>query len=65
MLNVIGWGKIVVFVFFSVLVFFYMPWKSFKSGNTVNTEYLNQIPNPEYLTGVNVPSSLLCLLYSR
>ena len=26
---------------------FYMSWKSFKSGNTVNTEYLNCIRNPE------------------
>ena len=24
-----------------------MSWKSFKSGNTVNPEYLNRIPNPE------------------
>ena len=24
-----------------------MSWKIFKSGSTVNTEYLNPIPNPE------------------
>ena len=37
-LNIIGWGKILCF---------YMSWKLFKSGNTVNTKCLNQIPNSE------------------
>ena len=36
-------------------MFLYVLSKSFKSGNTVNAEYLNRIPNPEYLIGVNVP----------
>ena len=36
-----------------VLLCFYISWKNFKSGNTVNTEYLNRIANPEYLTGAN------------
>ena len=30
-----------------------MSWKFFKSGNTMNTEDLNRILNPEYLTGTN------------
>ena len=61
MLNMIGWGRIFVFGFVSVLLCFYMSWKSFKSGNTANTEYLNRIPNPEYLTGANVPNHVQCL----
>ena len=36
-------------------MFYTFSWKSLKSGNTVNTEYLNRIPNPECLTGANVP----------
>ena len=55
MLNLIGRARISLFVFVSVLLCFYMSWKSFKSGNTVNTEYLNRISNTEYLTGANVP----------
>ena len=35
-----------------------MSWKSFRSGNTVKTEYLNRIPNPEYLTGANPKSRI-------
>ena len=31
---------------FNALCFF-ISWKSFKSGNTVNTDYLNRIPNPK------------------
>ena len=54
-LNTIGWVKIFLFVFVLTLLWFYISWKSFKSGNTVNTAYLNRIPNPEYLTGANVP----------
>ena len=49
----IGWGRIFLFAFVLVLLCFYISWKYFKSGNTVNTEYLNRIPNPEYLTGAN------------
>ena len=47
MLDMIGWGRIFLFVFLSVLLYVYMSWKSFKSGNTANTEYLNRIPNPQ------------------
>ena len=43
----LGWDRTLLFVFVSVLLRFYMSWKSFKSGNAVNTEYLNRIPNPE------------------
>ena len=50
----ISWGRIFLFVFALMLLFFYIFWKRFKSENTVNTEYLNRILNPEYLTGVNV-----------
>ena len=50
----ISWGRIFLFVFVLMLLFFYIFWKSFKSGNSVNTEYLNRILNPEYLTGLNV-----------
>ena len=50
----ISWGRNFLFFFVLMLLFFYIFWKSFKSGNTVNTEYLNRILNPEYLTGVNV-----------
>ena len=31
-----------------------------KSGKTVNTEYLNRIPNHEYLTGANIPKLEPC-----
>ena len=41
------WVRIYGEIFKSALVYF-------KSGNTVNTEYLNWIPNPEYVTGANV-----------
>ena len=34
-----------LFVFVSVLLRFCMSWKPLKSGNTVNAEYLNRIPN--------------------
>ena len=53
-------SKLLVGVEYSVLFLFwccyafYISWKYFKSGNTVNTKYLNRIPNPEYLTGANV-----------
>ena len=30
-----------IFVFVLVLLCFYMSWKSFKFGKTMNTEYLN------------------------
>ena len=53
--NRIGWGRIFLSVFVLMLLWFYISWKSFKSGNTVNTEYINRIPNPESLTGANVP----------
>ena len=43
-----------------MLFCFYIFWKSFKSGNTVNTEYLNRIWSPYYLTGANVPK--ICTL---
>ena len=42
-----GSGRVFLFVFVPVLLYFYMSRKSFKSGNTVNTDYLNRIPNPE------------------
>ena len=54
-LNMIGWGRILVFVFVLMILSFYIFWKSFRSGNTVNSEYLNRIPNLEYLTRANVP----------
>ena len=38
-----------------MLLCFYIYWKSFKYGNTVIIEYLNRIPNPEFLTEANVP----------
>ena len=44
----IAWGRIFLFVFGLVLLGFFMSWKFFKSWNTVNTEYLNRIPNQEY-----------------
>ena len=49
------------FFFLLMLLRFYISWKSFKSGNTVNTEYLNRIPNPnpKYLTGAKVPSKAM------
>ena len=47
MLNMIGWGSIFLFIFVLELFGFYIAWKSFKSGNNVNTVYLNRIPNPE------------------
>ena len=62
MLNIIGWARIYLFVFVSVLyVFmcFICPGRQLNLGNTVNLEYLNQIPNPEYLTGANVPKQRL------
>ena len=43
----IGWGSIFLFIFVLELFGFYIAWKSFKSGNNVNTVYLNRIPNPE------------------
>ena len=49
----IGWGRIFLFAFVLVLLCFYISWKYFISGNTVNSEYLNRIPSPEYLTGAN------------
>ena len=42
----IGWARISLFACVSMLLCFYMSGNSFKSGNTVNTEYLNRIPNP-------------------
>ena len=54
MLNMIGLSRIFLFIFVLMLLCFYMSRKSFKSGNIVNTEYLNRNPNPEYLTGANV-----------
>ena len=63
MLNMIGWCRIFLFAFASVLLGFYMSWKFFKSGNTMDTAYLNQTPNPKsrYLTGANVSVMLLDL----
>ena len=52
----IGWAEIFLFTFVSVLLWFFISRKSLKSGNNVNTEFLNRIPNPEYLTGANVPN---------
>ena len=52
----ICWAEIFLFTFVSVLLWFFISWKSLKSGNNVNTDYLNRIPNPEYLTGANVPN---------
>ena len=43
----IGWGSIFLFIFVLELFGFYISWKSFKSGNNVNTVYLNRILNPE------------------
>ena len=43
----ICWGSIFLFIFVLELFGFYISWKSFKSGNNVNTVYLNRIPNPE------------------
>lgn len=40
-------GGIFLFVFVTVLLGFSISWKFFKSGNTLNTEYINPIPNPE------------------
>ena len=51
----IAWVEIFLIVFVLILLWFQISWKSFKSGNTVNTAYLSRIPNPEYLTGANVP----------
>ena len=56
MLNMIALGGMFLFIFVLMFLCFYISWKSFKSGNTVNTEYLNRIPNPEYLAGANVPT---------
>ena len=50
------------FVFVLMLLFFYMSWRYLKSGNTVNTEYLNWILNLEYLPGVNVPVKTIAQL---
>ena len=50
----IGWAENFLFTFVSVLLWFFISRKPLKSGNNVNTEYLNRIPNPEYLTGANV-----------
>ena len=47
MLNMIALSGIFLFIFVLMLLCFYISWKSFKSGNTVNIEYLNRIPNPE------------------
>ena len=52
----IGWAEIFLFTFVSMLLSFFTSWKSLNSGNNVKTEYLNRIPNPEYLTGANVPN---------
>ena len=52
----IGWAESFLFTFASVLLSFFISWKSLKSGNNVKTEYLNRIPNPEYLIGANVPN---------
>ena len=41
MLNMIALGGMFLFVFVLMFLCFYISWKSFKSGNTVNTEYLN------------------------
>ena len=49
----IGWAEIFLFIFVSVFLWFFISRKSLKSGNNVNTEFLNRIPNPEYLTGAN------------
>ena len=57
MLNMIALSGIFLFIFVLMLLCFCISWKSFKSGNTVSTEYLNQIPNPEYPTGANVPNN--------
>ena len=56
MLNMIALGGMFLFIFVLMFLCFYISLKSFKSGNTVNTEYLNRIPNPEYLAGANVPT---------
>ena len=56
MLNMIGWTRTFIFVFVSALLWFYMSSKSFKSGNTVNTEYL---------TGANVLKELILELGSK
>ena len=41
MLNMIALGGMFLFIFVLMFLCFYISWKSFKSGNTVNTEYLN------------------------
>ena len=56
MLDTIGWAEIFLFTFVSVLLWFFISRKSLKSGNNVNTEFLNRILNSEYLTGANVPN---------
>ena len=45
LLNKIGWTTISFFEFVSVLLYFFI--SLFKSGNTVNTEYLNRILHPK------------------
>ena len=56
--SMIVWCRICLFVFASVILFFYTFWKSFKSGKTVDIDYLNRILNPDYHTETNVPPLL-------
>ena len=61
MLNMIIWGRIFVFLFVSVLLWFYVPRKYFESGNIVNTEYLNRIPNPK----CQIPNWSECTIHAK
>ena len=51
-------AKIFLFVFVLVLLCFYISWKSFKSGNTMNTKYLNRILN-DYVQSFSEATSRL------
>ena len=56
MLYMIGLAEIFLFTFVSVLLCVFISRKFLRSGNNVNTKYLNRNLKPEYLTGVNVPN---------